>query len=50
MNVQASELPDIAAMVAHASAGDQVAFTRLVDAYHDDLVRVAFVITGDPDP
>jgi hypothetical protein len=33
-------------LVAEARAGDEVAFTRLVAAYHEDLLRVAFVITG----
>lgn len=30
-----------------AVAGDEVAFARIVDAYHGDLVRVAYVIAGD---
>jgi RNA polymerase sigma factor (sigma-70 family) len=49
MSVQASEASRVAAMVAGACAGDEAAFTRLVAAYHQDLVRVAFAITGDPD-
>lgn len=36
-------------LVADARAGDEVAFTRLVAAFHEDLLRVAFVITGDAD-
>jgi RNA polymerase sigma-70 factor (ECF subfamily) len=30
-----------------AADGDEVAFGRLVAAYHPDMVRVAYVITGD---
>ncbi|MDH5243550.1 MAG: sigma-70 family RNA polymerase sigma factor [Chloroflexota bacterium] len=33
--------------VRQAIAGDEVAFARIVDAYHGDLVRVAYVVTGD---
>jgi RNA polymerase sigma factor (sigma-70 family) len=36
-------------LVAGARAGDEAAFTRLVAACHEDLLRVAFVITGDAD-
>lgn len=36
-------------LVADARAGDEAAFTRLVTTYHEDLLRVAFVITGDAD-
>ena len=36
-------------LVAGARAGDDAGFTRLVAAYHEDLLRVAFVITGDVD-
>jgi RNA polymerase sigma factor (sigma-70 family) len=32
--------------VAKAAAGDRVAFARLVDAYYDDTMRVAFVVAG----
>jgi RNA polymerase sigma-70 factor (ECF subfamily) len=35
------------ALVADAAAGDQVAFTRLVAAYHPSMARVAYAITGD---
>lgn len=49
MSVQTTDASAVAAMVAGARAGDEAAFTRLVAAYHDDLVRVAFVITGDAD-
>jgi len=37
----------IATTVERAIAGDEIAFARLVGAYHLDLVRVAFVICGD---
>ena len=37
----------IASTVRRAVEGDEVAFARLVDAYHLDLVRVAFVVCGD---
>jgi len=33
--------------VERAIAGDELAFARIVAAYHLDLVRVAFVICGD---
>ena len=32
--------------VAMAAAGDRAAFARLVDAYYDDTMRVAFVVAG----
>ena len=37
----------IATTVERAIAGDEVAFARLVGAYHLDLVRVAYVVCGD---
>jgi RNA polymerase sigma factor (sigma-70 family) len=37
----------VAAAVALAVAGDEGAFARIVGTYHRDLVRVAYVITGD---
>lgn len=37
----------IASTVQRAAEGDEVAFARLVDAYHLDLVRVAYVVCGD---
>lgn len=37
----------VATAVRSAVAGDEVAFARIVDTYHGDLVRVAYVIAGD---
>jgi RNA polymerase sigma-70 factor (ECF subfamily) len=37
----------ITTTVERAVAGDEAAFARIVDAYHLDLVRVAFVVCGD---
>lgn len=37
----------IASTVERAIAGDELAFARLVGAYHLDLVRVAYVVCGD---
>jgi RNA polymerase sigma-70 factor (ECF subfamily) len=34
-------------LVARASAGDGPAFAVIVDAYHADLARVAYVVSGD---
>jgi RNA polymerase sigma-70 factor, ECF subfamily len=42
-----SDVSANAALVADAAAGDQVAFTRLVAAYHPAMARVAYAITGD---
>jgi DNA-directed RNA polymerase specialized sigma24 family protein len=39
----------IASAVERAIAGDELAFARIVGAYHLDLVRVAYVICGDED-
>lgn len=36
-----------ATVVTDAAGGDRVAFSRLVAAYHADLVRVAYVVSGD---
>jgi RNA polymerase sigma-70 factor (ECF subfamily) len=35
--------------VALAAAGDEVAFARIVEAHHDYMTRVCFVICGDVD-
>jgi RNA polymerase sigma-70 factor (ECF subfamily) len=37
----------VASAVESAVAGDEMAFARIVDAYHGDLVRVAYVVAGD---
>ena len=35
------------AQVASAATGDEVAFARIVAAYHDDMARICFVICRD---
>jgi RNA polymerase sigma-70 factor (ECF subfamily) len=40
---------NLAGVVAQAAAGDEVAFARIVQAHHDDMTRVCFVICGDVD-
>ena len=37
------------AVVASAAAGDRAAFTELVAAYHADMLRLAMVVSCDPD-
>jgi RNA polymerase sigma factor (sigma-70 family) len=37
------------AALREAVAGDEAAFTRIVAAYHGDMVRVAYGVCGDPD-
>lgn len=37
----------LSATVRSAAAGDEAAFARIVETYHADLVRVAYVIAGD---
>ncbi len=41
------ESPAVA--VARAAAGDESAFARIIEAHHDDMTRVCFVICGDLD-
>ncbi len=36
-------------LVALAVSGDEVAFAAIVRRHHEDMVRVSFVVTGDPD-
>jgi len=36
-------------IVQRALAGDELAFGRIVAAYHDDLARIAYVVCGDLD-
>ena len=38
--------PVIIALVPLAAAGDEPAFTRLVEAFHPDMARLAFVVCG----
>ena len=37
----------VASAVELAVAGDELAFARIVDTYHRDLVRVAYIVAGD---
>ena len=37
------------ALIASAAAGDRAAFGRIVAEHHDDLVRVAYLVSGDAD-
>jgi RNA polymerase sigma-70 factor (ECF subfamily) len=32
--------------IRQAAAGDAIAFARIVDAYHADMIRVAYVVSG----
>jgi RNA polymerase sigma-70 factor (ECF subfamily) len=42
--------PDaLTTVVSRAASGDEIAFARLVAANHDDMTRVAYVISGDAD-
>lgn len=45
--VPMDESPAVA--VARAAAGDESAFARIIQAHHDDMTRVCFVICGDLD-
>ena len=38
-----------AGTVADAAAGDAIALARIVEAYHDDMARLCYVICGDQD-
>jgi hypothetical protein len=40
---------DLPGAVAQAAAGDEAAFARIIQAHHDDMTRVCFVICGDLD-
>ena len=40
---------DLAGVVAQAAAGDEGGFARIIQAHHDDMTRVCFVICGDLD-
>ena len=39
----------LAGALALASAGDEMAFARIIQAHHDDMTRVCFVMCGDLD-
>ena len=39
----------LADVLQQAAAGDEAAFTRIVEAYHRDVVRVAYGICGEQD-
>jgi RNA polymerase sigma-70 factor (ECF subfamily) len=50
MTVLSSRLGDaVADLVGQAADGDEAAFTQIVAAHHDDMVRVSFVVCGDAD-
>jgi RNA polymerase sigma-70 factor (ECF subfamily) len=50
MTVSLTRLGDASADVVRSAAdGDEAAFTRIVAAHHDDMVRVSFVVCGDVD-
>lgn len=38
--------PALATLVSSAAAGDDVAFTRIVAAFHADMAKVAYVVCG----
>jgi RNA polymerase sigma-70 factor, ECF subfamily len=38
-----------ASILERAIAGDEIAFGRIVAAYHDDLARIAYLVSGDLD-
>ncbi|MGZ6296804.1 MAG: RNA polymerase sigma factor, partial [Candidatus Limnocylindrales bacterium] len=42
----ARDVSTAAATVQLAAAGDTVAFARIVTAYHADMIRVAYVVSG----
>lgn len=39
----------VGALVGLAVGGDEAAFTRIVEAHHDDMLRVGFIVCGDAD-
>ncbi|MEK6721748.1 MAG: hypothetical protein AABZ33_13930 [Chloroflexota bacterium] len=40
---------NLAGAVSLAAAGDEAALARIIQAHHDDMTRVCFVICGDLD-
>jgi RNA polymerase sigma-70 factor, ECF subfamily len=49
MTIALDDHDALAAAVAMAAAGDEMAFARIVAAHHDDLTRVAYVVCRDAD-
>jgi RNA polymerase sigma-70 factor (ECF subfamily) len=50
LNFMAANQQDaLGALVERAAAGDEMAFARIVAAHQDDLARVCFVVTRDPE-
>jgi RNA polymerase sigma-70 factor, ECF subfamily len=39
---------DVVALVRSAAKGDEIAFARLVDAYHEDMRRICTFVARDP--
>jgi RNA polymerase sigma factor (sigma-70 family) len=37
------------AVIERAAAGDELAFARIVAAHHEDMARIAFLVSGDLD-
>ena len=37
------------AVIERAAAGDKMAFARIVAAYHGDMARIAYLVSGDLD-
>jgi RNA polymerase sigma-70 factor (ECF subfamily) len=44
-----SEADAGAAMIEGAIAGDEVAFAEIVAAHHEDMARIAYLVSGSPD-
>ena len=38
-----------AAVIEQAAAGDEMAFARIVAAHHENMARIAYLVSGDPD-
>jgi DNA-directed RNA polymerase specialized sigma24 family protein len=37
------------ALIERAAAGDEMAFARIVAAHHEDMARIAYLVSGDLD-